>query len=61
MNKELANAQEVYYVTRKDLPLSCPMDNMTLWNSHQKVYMPIGKTGEVMCEYCGAKYILKED
>lgn len=61
MSKELANAQKVYYVTQKDLPLSCPGDHMTLWNSHPKVYLPIAKTGEEMCEYCGAKYILKDE
>jgi uncharacterized Zn-finger protein len=61
MSKELANAQKVYYVTKKDLPLSCPSDDMGIWNSHPKVYLPIAKTGEEMCEYCGAKYILKDE
>ena len=55
-----ANAENRYEVTREDLPLSCPMPGMGLWNSHPKVYLPIEKTGETKCPYCGADYSLKE-
>jgi len=30
-NKETNNR---YEITTKDLPIQCPMDNMTHWNSH---------------------------
>jgi len=40
------NAQNHYEVNTGDLPLSCPMPGMSLWNSHPKVYLPIEKTGE---------------
>jgi uncharacterized Zn-finger protein len=53
-----ANAQHRYQVRRKDLPLSCPMPGMYLWNSHPKVYLPIAETGEAKCPYCGADYVL---
>ncbi len=53
-----ANAQQRYEVTRKDLPLHCPMDGMTLWNSHPRVYLPIEESGEERCPYCGAVYHL---
>lgn len=55
-----ANAEHRYEVTRADLPLSCPMDSMRLWNSHPKVYLPIEKseTGHETCYYCGAEYVL---
>jgi uncharacterized Zn-finger protein len=56
-----ANAQQRYVVTRKDLPLHCPMDGMTLWNSHPRVYLPIEASGEERCPYCGAVYVLQED
>jgi len=56
-----ANAENRYEVTRKDLPLSCPMPGMGLWNSHPKVYLPIEKTGEAKCPYCGADYSLLEN
>ena len=55
-----ANAQNRYEVTRADLPLSCPMPGMSLWNSHPRVYLPIEDTGEERCPYCGAVYILKD-
>jgi uncharacterized Zn-finger protein len=53
-----ANAQTRYEVTRADLPLSCPMPSMTLWNSHPKVFLPIEATGEAKCPYCGAQFVL---
>lgn len=52
------NAQNLYRVTRADLPLNCPMDSMSLWNSHPRVYLPIEATGQAKCPYCGADYIL---
>ena len=55
------NAQMHYEVTRKDLPLHCPMPAMSLWNSHPKVYLPIVEEGGTsMCPYCGAHYTLKD-
>jgi uncharacterized Zn-finger protein len=58
--KETANAQQRYDITRDDLPLHCPMDNMTLWNSHPRVYLPVEETGRAVCPYCGAEYVLKD-
>jgi uncharacterized Zn-finger protein len=56
-----ANAENRYEVTRSDLPLSCPMPGMALWNSHPKVYLPIvGDDGESLCPYCGARYVLRD-
>ncbi len=55
-----ANAENRYEVTRDDLPLSCPMPGMSLWNSHPKVYLPIEDKGQVRCPYCGAIYVLVE-
>ena len=55
-----ANAENRYEVTQADLPLSCPMPGMSLWNSHPKVYLPIeDEGGESVCAYCGARYVLK--
>ena len=54
-----ANAENRYTVTRADLPLSCPMPAMSLWNSHPRVYLPIEATGWAKCPYCGAEYTLK--
>lgn len=54
-----ANAQHRYEVRPKDLPLSCPMPGMYLWNSHPKVYLPIAETGHAKCAYCGAEYFMQ--
>lgn len=48
-----------YEVTAKDLPLHCPPPAMSLWNSHPRVFLPIEKTGEALCPYCGTLYKLK--
>ena len=53
-----ANAENRYTVTRADLPLHCPMDGMSLWNSHPRVYLSIEETGKAKCPYCGADYTL---
>lgn len=56
------NAKRRYVVTRADLPLSCPMPDMLVWNSHPRVYLPIeGDGGEASCSYCGAHYILSDE
>ncbi|MBS0357794.1 MAG: zinc-finger domain-containing protein [Proteobacteria bacterium] len=55
-----ASTHKKYIVTQKDLPLCCPMHDMRLWDSHPRVYLPIEKTGNEVCPYCGSEYILKE-
>ncbi len=52
------NAQNRYEVTAADLPLSCPMPAMSLWNSHPRVYLPIEATGFANCPYCSAEFVL---
>ena len=54
------NTEQKYEVSSADLPLSCPMPAMSLWNSHPKVYLPVEKTGQAVCPYCGARYVLRE-
>lgn len=54
-----ANAQQRYEVRRADLPLSCPMPAMALWNSHPRVYLAIeAEGGRSQCPYCGAHFVL---
>ncbi len=55
------NELNQYSVTRADLPLSCPMPAMSLWNSHPKVYLPVEATGWAKCPYCSAEYTLVTD
>lgn len=46
-------------VTVKDLPLHCPTDQVALWSSHPRVFLPIEETGQALCPYCGTRYKLK--
>lgn len=45
-------------VTQADLPLSCPMPSMRLWDAHPRVYLPIEVTGHAVCPYCSTEYFL---
>ena len=53
------NAENHYEVTTADLPLSCPMPGMHLWNSHPRVFLPIKAGEKVRCPYCSATFELK--
>lgn len=57
MKTPACSAKEIY-VSKKDLPLSCPTAEMALWNGHPKVYLPIEQTGKETCPYCGTQFIL---
>jgi uncharacterized Zn-finger protein len=54
------NAQNHYEISRADLPLSCPMPGMALWNSHPKVFLSIEDTGRAKCPYCGSTFSLAD-
>lgn len=53
-----ASTKRHYQVTAEDLPLSCPMTDMRLWDAHPRVYLPIKETGKAVCPYCEAEYTL---
>ena len=36
-----------------------PKADMKIWNSHPRVYLDVGQTGQVKCPYCGTEYRLK--
>ncbi len=60
MSDEQACTSLSYEVTQEDLPLSCPMPGMRVWDAHPRVYLPIEKKGKVTCPYCEATYVLKD-
>jgi uncharacterized Zn-finger protein len=57
-NTQKPASDAVIEVSRADLPLSCPRPQDEVWNMHPRVYLPIEKTGEAICPYCGARYRL---
>ncbi len=59
MTESTANQQRLVEVSADDLPLHCPTPAMMLWNTHPRVYLPVGDTGEALCPYCGTRYTLK--
>ncbi len=58
--QEVASMKRHYQVTQADLPLSCPMPDMRMWDAHPKVYLPIKEKGSVTCPYCEAEFTLVE-
>ena len=53
------NDRQHYEINRRDLPLHCPLPDMSLWNSHPRVYLPIEETGRAKCPYCGTEFTLE--
>ncbi len=45
-------------ITKKDLPLSCPVKQT--WDGHPKIYLDISSKKIIKCPYCGIKYRLFE-
>ena len=58
-----ANQYRYIEVTEDDLPLHCPTPDMTIWDSHPRVFLPIEETedGEYQCPYCGTIFRLKRE
>lgn len=54
-----AQAASPIQVRRADLPLSCPLPSMAVWNEHPRVYLAIeNEGGHSQCPYCGTRYVL---
>ena len=34
--------------------------DMTLWNTHPKVYLDVASSGKAKCPYCGTEYKLRD-
>jgi uncharacterized Zn-finger protein len=56
----IPNDRRTRAVSRAALPLHCPLPEMSLWNSHPRVYLPIEKTGHAKCPYCGTEFVLRD-
>ncbi len=59
MAEKSDNTQRIIEVTPSQLPLHCPLPEHVSWNSHPRVFLPIEKTGEALCPYCGTQYRLQ--
>lgn len=56
-----ACTEKMVIVHKQDLPLSCPPQGAELWNAHPKIYLPIERSGQETCPYCGTRYIYQHD
>lgn len=56
--RKQACTQQHYTITPADLPLSCPLPTMRLWDAHPRVYLPIENTGTAVCPYCETHFTL---
>ena len=54
------SSETVFKINSDQLPLHCPLPEMSLWNQHPKVYIPIEETGNGKCPYCGTEFILEK-
>lgn len=57
--EKIKKNQNEIIVTKKDLPLSCPMKQV--WDGHPKIYLDITEKTQITCPYCGLKYKLVSD
>jgi uncharacterized Zn-finger protein len=46
-------------VQESDLPLHCPTPHVPVWAMHPRVFLDVAKEGEVLCPYCGTRYVYK--
>ena len=52
------NTQRMIEISQSDLPLHCPMPDMTKWNAHPRVFLALDENGEARCPYCSTRYKL---
>lgn len=45
-------------IDANDLPLHCPLPDAPLWARHPRVFLDLAHTGEAVCPYCSAHYVL---
>jgi uncharacterized Zn-finger protein len=46
-------------VTASDLPLHCPTPSTPVWSMHPRVFLDVARTGDILCPYCGTRYVFK--
>lgn len=57
---EPANESDVILVGADDLPVYCPGPKAPLWSMHPRIYIEVLKSGIAKCQYCGARYKLRD-
>lgn len=55
------NDKKTFDVERAQLPLHCPTAEMSLWNSHPRIFLSIKENDHATCPYCGTVFTLKNE
>ncbi len=58
---EKKSTGEIHFISKQDLPVSCPLPSASQWNSHPRVFLTLDDNGKAICPYCSTIYILQED
>ncbi|MBS1216636.1 MAG: zinc-finger domain protein [Proteobacteria bacterium] len=59
MSAQAGEESRVIEVTARDLPVHCPMPGTPVWSMHPRVFLDVAKARELICPYCGARYVYK--
>jgi len=59
MSIQATDKARLVEVTEKDLPLHCPLPTAPLWERHPRVFLDVAEAGEMLCPYCGTKYVYR--
>jgi uncharacterized Zn-finger protein len=59
MSATAQEQQRTVEVTERDLPLHCPTSSTPVWNMHPRVFLDVAKSGELLCPYCGTRYVYR--
>ena len=54
------SSESVFHINKDQLPLHCPLPEMSLWNQHPRVFLPIEGTGKSKCPYCSTEFVLEK-
>ncbi len=60
-SSEKNNSAKVRFITKNDLPLSCPLPSASQWSAHPRVFLKLDNDGKAVCPYCSNTYILQQD
>ena len=60
MNAAISKSTSYSLVSKNELPIHCPPNNVPKWNMHPKVYLSFDEEGRANCPYCGATFKLEK-
>ena len=52
---------QIHYISKQDLPVSCPLPSASHWNAHPRVFLTLDDDGKATCPYCSTVYILQKE